>query len=34
VSESTVRNHLTAVYRQFGVHSQAELLAKLLHTAD
>jgi DNA-binding CsgD family transcriptional regulator/PAS domain-containing protein len=27
---STVRNHLTAIYRKFGVHSQAELLAKLL----
>jgi PAS domain S-box-containing protein len=30
LSPSTVRNHLTAVYRKFGVHSQAELLAKLL----
>jgi len=30
LSPSTVRNHLTAIYRKFGVHSQAELLAKLL----
>ncbi len=30
LSTSTVRNHLTAVYRKFGVHSQAELLALLL----
>lgn len=29
VSPSTVRNHLTAIYRKFGVHSQAELLANL-----
>jgi DNA-binding CsgD family transcriptional regulator len=27
VSPSTIRNHLTAIYRKFGVHSQAELLA-------
>jgi DNA-binding CsgD family transcriptional regulator len=27
VSPSTVRNHLVAIYRKFGVHSQAELLA-------
>ena len=33
VSPSTVRNHLTAIYRKFGVHSQAELLASLLRTA-
>lgn len=32
LSPSTVRNHLTAIYRKFGVHSQAELLAKLLQT--
>lgn len=30
LSPSTVRNHLTAIYRRFGVHSQAGLLAKLL----
>ena len=30
LSRSTVRNHLVAVYRKFGVHSQAELLAALL----
>lgn len=29
VSQSTVRNHLTAIFQLFGVHSQAELLAKL-----
>ena len=29
LSESTVRNHLTAVYRKFGVTSQAELIARL-----
>lgn len=32
LSPSTVRNHLTAIYKKFGVHSQAELLAKLLQT--
>ena len=31
LSPSTVRNHLTAIYRKFGVHSQAELLATLLN---
>ena len=30
LSPSTVRNHLTAVYRKFGVHSQAQLLAVVL----
>jgi PAS domain S-box-containing protein len=30
LSASTVRNHLTAVYRKFGVHSQSQLLAALL----
>ena len=30
LSPSTVRNHLSAIYRKFGVHSQAELLATLL----
>jgi DNA-binding NarL/FixJ family response regulator len=34
LSPATVRNHLTAVYRKFGVHSQAELLARLLNPAD
>jgi DNA-binding CsgD family transcriptional regulator len=29
LSRSTVRNHLSAVYRKFGVHSQAELVAHL-----
>jgi DNA-binding CsgD family transcriptional regulator/PAS domain-containing protein len=30
LSHSTVRNHLSAIYRRLGVHSQAELLARLL----
>jgi DNA-binding CsgD family transcriptional regulator len=30
LSPSTIRNHLAAIYRKFGVHSQAELLAVLL----
>ena len=30
VSESTVRNHLSAIYRKVGVHSQSELLARLI----
>jgi PAS domain S-box-containing protein len=30
LSPSTVRNHLTAIYRKFGVHSQAQLLAALV----
>jgi DNA-binding NarL/FixJ family response regulator len=29
VGQSTVRNHLSATFRLFGVHSQAELLALL-----
>ncbi len=29
VSQSTVRNHLAAIFRKIGVHSQAELLTKL-----
>src|SRR5579864_7986174 len=34
LSPSTVRNHLAAIYRKFGVHSQTELLAKLLRAPD
>jgi PAS domain S-box-containing protein len=34
LSPSTVRNHLAAVYRKFGVHSEAELLATLLRSAS
>ena len=30
VSQSTVRNHLSAIYRRLGVHSQSELLARLM----
>ena len=33
LSASTVRNHLAAIYRKFGVHSQAELLAVLLRAS-
>jgi DNA-binding NarL/FixJ family response regulator len=29
LSPSTVRNHLTAVFRRFGVHSQLELISVL-----
>lgn len=29
LSQSTVRNHLSAIFQKFGVHSQGELLAKL-----
>jgi DNA-binding CsgD family transcriptional regulator len=32
VSDSTVRNHLSAIFERFGVHSQAELLALLGRT--
>ena len=32
VSESTVRNHLSAVFEHFGVHSQAELLERVSET--
>jgi DNA-binding CsgD family transcriptional regulator len=30
VSQSTVRNHLSAIYRRVGVHSQSELLTRLM----
>jgi DNA-binding CsgD family transcriptional regulator/PAS domain-containing protein len=30
VSQSTVRNHLAAIYRKVGVHSQSELLARVM----
>jgi DNA-binding CsgD family transcriptional regulator len=33
ISESTVRNHLSAIFERFGVHSQAELLALLRNSA-
>ena len=33
VSESTVRNHLSAIYRKVGVHSQSELIARLMSGA-
>lgn len=32
VSQSTVRNHLAAIFQRFGVHSQAALLARLAPT--
>jgi DNA-binding CsgD family transcriptional regulator len=32
LSPSTVRNHLSAIYRKFGVHSQAELFRQLAGT--
>lgn len=31
LSPNTVRNHLSAIYRKFGVHSQGELLAALFN---
>lgn len=34
LSPSTVRNHLTAVFRKFGVHSQVELIALLRQSLD
>jgi response regulator RpfG family c-di-GMP phosphodiesterase/DNA-binding CsgD family transcriptional regulator len=34
LSPSTVRNHLTAVYRKFGVHSRGQLLAQLADAAS
>jgi len=33
LSQSTVRNHLAAIYKKFGVHSQGELLAALLRAS-
>ena len=30
VSQSTVRNHLSAIYRKVGVHSQTELLTRIM----
>jgi DNA-binding CsgD family transcriptional regulator len=32
LSATTVRNHLSMIYRKFHVHSQTELLAALLRT--
>jgi DNA-binding NarL/FixJ family response regulator len=29
LSQNTIRNHLSAIYARFGVHSQVELLARL-----
>jgi DNA-binding CsgD family transcriptional regulator len=29
LSPSTVRNHLSVIFRKFGVHSQPELIQKL-----
>jgi DNA-binding CsgD family transcriptional regulator len=34
VSQSTVRNHLSAIFGRFGVHSQVELLALLLRPGE
>jgi DNA-binding NarL/FixJ family response regulator len=34
LSPSTIRNHLVAIYRKFGVHSQTELLAALLRASS
>jgi DNA-binding CsgD family transcriptional regulator/PAS domain-containing protein len=30
LSQSTIRNHLSAIFERFGVHSQAQLLARLM----
>lgn len=30
ITESTVRNHLSGVYRKFGVHSQTQLMLRLM----
>jgi DNA-binding NarL/FixJ family response regulator len=32
LSQSTVRNHLSAIYKKFDVHSQAELIRRLWST--
>jgi DNA-binding NarL/FixJ family response regulator len=32
VSQSTIRNHLSAIFEHFGVHNQAELLARVSRT--
>jgi DNA-binding NarL/FixJ family response regulator len=34
ISQSTVRNHLSMIFQRFGVHSQAELIAKLRPVRD
>ena len=34
LSPSTVRNHLAAIYKKLSVHSQTQLLAKLLRAPD
>jgi DNA-binding CsgD family transcriptional regulator len=34
ISTSTVRNHLSAIFRMYGVHSQHELLARLRATSQ
>ena len=34
LSQSTVRNHLSAVYRKLGVHSQHELIAHMRGELD
>jgi DNA-binding CsgD family transcriptional regulator len=33
VTESTVRNHLSGIYRKFGVHSQTALMLRLMPRA-
>jgi len=34
LSQSTVRNHLTDIFKKYGVHSQPELLAKFIRPLD
>lgn len=34
VTESTVRNHLSGIYRKFGVHSQSALMLRLMPRAS
>jgi DNA-binding CsgD family transcriptional regulator len=34
VSQSTIRNNLSSIFRKFGVHSQAELLTLLAHPKE